>query len=142
MSQSLSSVFNRHILVHEPVSRWTAELERAFLPFPEIGFRWRPYRKELMEELTLASLVLLVVAPDDPSLDLIREIKRIDRSLPIACAISVPHPEWEWVARESGVDIVLPDTSEIERVACSLQRRLRISPAKPECLPTGPTAGN
>jgi len=134
MNQNSLSAFNRHILVHEPVSHWTAELERAFLNHPEIGFRWRPYREELLDELTLASLVLLVVAPDDQGLDLIRQIKSIDRSLPIACVISAIHSEWEWLAREAGVDIVLPDTSEIERVAYSLQRRLRISPTTPETV--------
>jgi len=121
-----SAAFNRQILVHEPVSHWTAELERAFLSHPEIGFRWRPYREELLEELPLASLVLLVAFPDDSSLDLIRQIKGADRTIPIACAISAPHPAWEWVARELGVDIVLPDISEIGRMVCALQRRLQV----------------
>lgn len=124
-----SRTFNRPILVHESVSHWTAEMERAFASSPETSFRWRPYREELLEEVPQASLVLMAVATDDASLDLIRQLKARHHSVPIACLIPQPHPEWEWLARELGVDLVLPDTMEKDRVAFSLKRRLRIDSA-------------
>jgi len=124
-----SRIFNRPILIHESVSHWTAELERAFAASPETTFRWRPYREELCLETPLASLILLVVTADDQSLELIRQLKAIDDSVPIACLIPQEFPQWEWVARELGVDIIYPDTVEMGRIAFSLQRRLRIASA-------------
>jgi len=126
---SPGATFNRYVLVHESVSHWTAEMERLFAEHTEIIFRWRPYREELFDELHLASLILLVVAPDDDSLSLIQQLKSTQRSLPMACLIKQMSVEWEWLARELGADVILSETTEKWRVAHSLRRLLHVQTA-------------
>jgi len=116
--------FNRYVLVHESVSHWTAEMERLFAEHPEVVFRWRPYREELIGELHLASLALLTLTPDDESLSLIQLLKSTERSVPISCLMTQMSVEWEWVARELGADVILSETTEKGRVAHSLRRLL------------------
>ncbi|WP_437229938.1 hypothetical protein SH661x_001699 [Planctomicrobium sp. SH661] len=113
------------ILVHEQVSHWTAELERAFADTPQIVFRWRPYQTELLEELSLAQGLLLVVDGDDASLELIRTIHAKAASTPMVCIVSESNSNWEWLARELGATCVLSETTEKWRVAHSLQRLLQ-----------------
>jgi len=111
------------ILVHEPVSLWTAELERQFESEPAIVLRWRPYREELLEEWSGAQLAILVVGAGDESLELIRVLRASRSSGPaIACLVKEGALQWEWCARELGADVVLSDLTEKARVADALRR--------------------
>lgn len=112
------------ILVHEPDSHWVAELERQFLDRPEITFRWRPYQEELMEELSTARLVVLVIPADNESLDLVRQLRSRNDPPGIVCLVPSSNAGWEWLARELGVDVVFIEPVEQWRVGHSITRLL------------------
>ncbi|SFI55474.1 hypothetical protein [Planctomicrobium piriforme] len=114
-----------NLLVHEPTSHWTAEIERTWAKRPDVSIRWRPYRESVLEELPGADLVLLVVAPDDAALDFLRQLHRLAPQAILICLVSEEIQEWELLARELGATAILPDTAMNQQVIELLEVQLR-----------------
>ncbi|WP_437205707.1 hypothetical protein [Planctomicrobium sp. SH664] len=101
------------ILVYEPTSRWTAELEKMLAGRGDT-VRWRPHFADLLTDLHEQSprlIVYVVCAPDDQALQQLRNLLRTGRPTRLLCLTSEPEAtHWEWLARELGATSVLPDT--------------------------------
>ncbi|WP_437185717.1 hypothetical protein SH668x_002832 [Planctomicrobium sp. SH668] len=118
------------ILVHEHKSFWTAELERSLAKLDQVSFRWRPYQKELFEELSNAKIVILVVPATDASLDLVRQILTLAPHLHVVCLMESVAGEWEWLARELGASAIFTDTEEKSRVTTAIERLIQLDRSK------------
>lgn len=118
------------LLIYERRSRWTAELERHFSGNDQLLIRWRPHQDDLLEEARDAEAALLVADGSDAELQLIIQLKQSAPALRMGCLVSEAASNWEWLARELGTDFVLPDTTEIQRVAWSIERLIAAAALK------------
>jgi len=105
------------VIIHERSSLWTAELERRLSGQTDLSFRWHPYRSDLLQNALNAEIMVLVVSPDDDSLDLIRELRRCNQSARLICLVETDALDWENLARELGVTGILPDVAMKSDVA-------------------------
>lgn len=111
------------LLVHEPTSLWTAEFERQLLPDPGLRIRWRPDFGDLLAESTRQTLAVLVLSPEEESLEKVSQLHT--RTAGILCLIAGEDFPWEKAARELGADVVLPETTTKYSVLDSLRKLLR-----------------
>lgn len=118
-----------HVLVHEPVSHWTAELQRGLREVGEMTVRWVPHLVDVREACSQGRVDLLVVV--DSNIDSDRAplfwecLKAAPHKLKTMLLTADESPAWEWTARELGFDVVLPETSEKRRVVHAVRRLLR-----------------
>ncbi|HWL10845.1 MAG TPA: hypothetical protein VNQ76_20730 [Planctomicrobium sp.] len=115
------------IFVHEPTSLWTAELERTFATQRDVSFRWHPHASDLLNDASQADVMVLVVSPEDASLDLIRGIRSRNSAARLICLVNEEEPDWEHLARECGVTSILPDVSVKFRVIELIEQLLSVS---------------
>jgi|GEM_PF-3487285 hypothetical protein len=120
----------RLLLIYERSSHWTAELERLFSGRDQLSIRWRPHKDDFLNEALDADTVLIVADGSDAELGLIRHLRQASSVLGIGCLVSNSALNWEWLARELGADFVLPETTEIQRVAWSVERLIRSAATK------------
>lgn len=114
------------VLVFEPTSHWTAELERAGGTGPQMLVHWKPYPADLLQECRAQPprVIVLSVSPGDESLDLLRNVRESAPAARLVCLVEGDPAEWEWLARELGADVVLPDSVEKQRVVTAVGRLL------------------
>lgn len=119
-----------HVLVHEPTSRWTAELQRHFRRTANVSIRWVPCGDELLMDRAREAencLFVIVAKADEAALE---RLHQLDSRLPNAAIIVLaddPPVNWEWQARELGADVLLPDTVEKRRVTTAVECLLTAS---------------
>jgi DNA-binding NarL/FixJ family response regulator len=125
----------QRVIVHEPVSLWSAELQRGLRESGEVTVRWAPHPLDVREACAVGQAEVLVLVDAEGDAERLCQIWESIRT--------APHPakrvlltgnhteEWEWTVRELGFDVVLPETTEKHRVVHSVRRLLAPDTADP-----------